>query len=181
MDYVYKTDLVIAENGIERPNQELLQIVGYQPDGDETKIHFTDDHIPTANVRFNLIHNDIHSPIYAVGNCAEFPSFINKERVRSEDNAFNIEAAFFAAMSMLDKRVEFRYIPHKYMKINDIPIHYVGEEKSLYTETFIEGDVKSNRFIVWYFLGEEIVGFCTVGYQNLYIYLWEAMKLLIMP
>ena len=29
--------------------------------------------------------------------------------------------------------------------------------------------------------GEEIVGFMTVGYQNLHLYLWEAMKLLIMP
>lgn len=26
-----------------------------------------------------------------------------------------------------------------------------------------------------------MVGFATVGYQNLHLYLWEAMKLLVMP
>ena len=181
VDYMLKTDLVIAENGIDRPNQELLSMVGYQKNGDETAIAFDDMHIPNANVRFNLIHNDIHSSIYAVGNCAINQAFITRNPIRSENSAYNMEAAFFAAMSMMDKRVEFRYIPHRYMKINDIPIHYVGEEEPRITEVFVEGEVKSGKFIVWYFLGEEIVGFCTVGYQNLYIYLWEAMKHLIMP
>jgi len=95
--------------------------------------------------------------------------------------AYNIEAAFYAAMNMLDKRVEFRYIPHTYFKVNDKPVHFVGERGHKYTETIIDGDTKSGRFIIWYVLGEEVVGFCTVGYQNLHLYLWEAMKLLILP
>lgn len=41
--------------------------------------------------------------------------------------------------------------------------------------------MESGRFLVWYIYGEEVVGFTTVGYQNLHLYLWEAMKLLIMP
>ena len=141
----------------------------------------TADAIPTSNTRFSLIHNDVFTPILAVGSCSEFPSFIQKSRARMENVAFNIEAGFFAAMNMLDKRVEFRYIPHTYMKINDIDVHYIGEVPNKYNETIIEGDVNKNRFIVWYIYGEEIVGFCTVGYQNLHIYLWETMKLLIMP
>ena len=43
--------------------------------------------------------------------------------------AYNIEAAFYAAMNMLDKRVEFRYIPHTYMTINEKAIHFIGERK----------------------------------------------------
>merc|ERR1712127_368183 len=82
---------------------------------------------------------------------------------------------------MLDKRVEFRYIPHSYFTINEKPIHFIGERGQRYSETIIDGDPESGRFIVWYVLGEEVVGFCTVGYQNLHLYLWEAMKLLIMP
>jgi len=92
-----------------------------------------------------------------------------------------MNAAFYAAMNMLDKRVEFRYIPHAFFTINEKPIHFVGERGQRYSETIIDGDPNSGRFIIWYILGEEVVGFCTVGYQNLHLYLWEAMKLLIMP
>lgn len=45
----------------------------------------------------------------------------------------------------------------------------------------IDGDETSGRFVIWYIYGEEVVGFVTVGYTNLHLYLWEAMKLLIMP
>ena len=82
---------------------------------------------------------------------------------------------------MMDKRVEFRYIPHNYIKLNGKPLHFVGEPMMHYSETIIEGDINSGKYIVWYVWGEEIVGFLTVGYQNLHLYLWEAMKLLIMP
>lgn len=141
----------------------------------------TDAGIPTANVRFSLFHNEINAPLLAAGSATEFPSFIEKQRMRCENHGFNIDSGFFAAMCMLDKRVEFRSIPHTYFKINDKDVHYVGEINHTFNETIIEGDVNSDRFIIWYIFGEEIVGFCTVGYTNLHLYLWEAMKLLIMP
>ena len=156
--------MVIAENGIDRPKKELLRMVGFQDNNTEEKITMGADNIPQANTRFTLIHNDIHSPIYAVGAASHFPSFVHKFRVRSDHAAYNIEAAFYAAMNMLDKRVEFRYIPHLYLNINDIPVHFVGETNQKYIETIIEGDVNTNKFIVWYVQGEEVVGFCTVGY-----------------
>ena len=95
--------------------------------------------------------------------------------------AYNIDAAFYAAMNMLDKRVEFRYIPHTYMTINDKAIHFVGERGQKFSEVVIDGDESTGRFVIWYVYGEEVVGFVTVGYTNLHIYLWEAFKLLIMP
>jgi len=91
--------------------------------------------------------------------------------MRSDSVAYNMDAAFFAAMNMMDKRTEFRYIPHTYLNINNTPIHFVGERKHKFSEQIVEGDVKSGRFIIWYVYGEEIVGFVTVGYQNLHIYL----------
>lgn len=84
-------------------------------------------------------------------------------------------------MQMLNKRVEFRYIPHTFIKINDKPMHFVGEKSQRFSEIILDGEVNSGRFIVWYVAGEEVVGFLTVGYQNLHLYLWEAMKLLVMP
>lgn len=174
--------MVICENGISRPPIELLPLVGRQDQGSERKVSIgLDSKIPHSNTRFSLVHNDIHSPIYAVGSCSEFPSFVGKRRMREDDPAYNTDAAFYAAMNMLDKRVMFRYIPHTYMKINDKNFHFVGERDQKYSEFVMDGDPNTGRFIVWYIWGEEIVGFLTVGYENLHLYLWEAMKLLIMP
>lgn len=79
---------------------------------------------------------------------------------------------------MLDKRVEFRHIPHYYVSVNDIPVHFVGELNHDYIETIVEGDHRDNKFIVWYINGEEVIGFLTVGYTNIHLYLLEAMKML---
>jgi len=84
--------------------------------------------------------------------------------MRLDDVAYNIESGFFAAMNMLDKRVEFRFIPHTYLNVNDKPVHFVGEKGQRFNETIIDGDPKSGRFIIWYVFGEEVVGFATVGY-----------------
>ncbi len=43
-----------------------------------------------------------------------------------------MEAGFFAAMNMLDKRVEFRYIPFTPIKVGDTPIYFVGERSQVY-------------------------------------------------
>jgi len=45
----------------------------------------------------------------------------------------------------------------------------------------IEGDVEKKKFIAYFVYGKEICGVLTVGYQNLHLYIWEAMKMLIMP
>jgi hypothetical protein len=58
-----KPDLVICENGVDRPRKELLSMVGQQDQGSEAKVAFTSLAIPTANVRFSLVHNDVFSPI----------------------------------------------------------------------------------------------------------------------
>lgn len=101
--------------------------------------------------------------------------------MRDDNVGFNTEAGFRCALSALDKRLEYRAIPHYYMTVNEVPLHFVGEKNQNYSEIIVEGDTDSSKFIVWYIWGEEVVGFLTVGYQNLHLYLWEAMKLLIMP
>jgi hypothetical protein len=45
----------------------------------------------------------------------------------------------------------------------------------------INGSVEDKKFVAFFVYGNEITGFMTCGYQNLHLYLWEAMKLLIMP
>ena len=84
-------------------------------------------------------------------------------------------------MNMLDKRVEFRYIPMTSMKIGETPIYFVGERNQGFHEIIINGDIENNKYVVFFVYGKEVTGFVTVGYQNLHLYLWEAMKLLIMP
>ena len=94
---------------------------------------------------------------------------------------YNIEAGWFAAMNMMNKRVEFRFFPLSAMNINGKPIYFVGERNSPFHEVIINGSVEDGKFVAFYVYGNEITGFMTCGYQNLHLYLWEAMKLLIMP
>ena len=45
----------------------------------------------------------------------------------------------------------------------------------------MNGEVEDKKFVAFYVYGDEVVGILTCGYQNLHLYLWEAMKLLIFP
>ena len=128
-----------------------------------------------------MIHNDAFSPIFGVGPGVELPSFIFKHKMRDDNVGYNAEAGFRCALSALEKRLEYRAIPHYHMTVNGVPLHFVGEKNHKCSEVIVEGDLNSDKFIVWYIWGEEVIGFLTVGYQNLHLYLWEAMKLLIMP
>ena len=92
-----------------------------------------------------------------------------------------MEAGYFAGLTALDKRVEFRYIPHQYLNINERPVHFIGEPQQRYSEVIVDGNINDDKLIIYYVWCEEIVGILTFGYQNLHLYLWEAMKLLIMP
>jgi hypothetical protein len=94
---------------------------------------------------------------------------------------YNIEAGWFAAMNMMNKRVEFRFFPLASMSINDKPIYFVGERNAPFHEVIINGNVDEHKFVAFFVYGNEITGFMTCGYQNLHLYLWEAMKMLMMP
>ncbi len=83
--------------------------------------------IPASDVRFSLHYNDIHSSIFAAGSCTQYPGFIHKTRLRTNDIKYNIESGFYAAMNMLDKRVEFRYIPMTGFRIGEKRFYFVGE------------------------------------------------------
>lgn len=85
-------------------------------------------------------------------------------RLRTNDIKYNIEAGFFAAMNMLDKRVEFKYIPMTSLRIGDKQMYYVGERISAFTEVIIEGDVEKRKFVAYYVYGNEVIGFLTCGY-----------------
>ena len=75
----------------------------------------------------SLIHNDVHSVLLGCGSAVEVPSFIFKDRARSDNVGFNSEAGFFTGLIAMDKRVEFRHIPHTYMTLNEKPVHFIGE------------------------------------------------------
>ena len=45
----------------------------------------------------------------------------------------------------------------------------------------MKGKVGDDKWVAFFVYGDEIAGFLTCGYQNLHIYLLEAMKHLIMP
>ncbi len=122
------------------------------------------------------------SPILAAGSCTHYPSFMHKIKVRTDDVKYNIESGFHAAMNMLDKQVEFRYLPMTPLTIGEKKLYFVGEREQPITGVIYNGKPgKSEKWVAFFTYGDEICGFLTCGYQNLHIYLLEAMKHLIMP
>lgn len=179
-EYFIKPDVVIAENGVGANKEKLSDIIeGSGTNVSRVGLDFQGE--PACNKRFSLIYNDVQSPIYAAGSCTGYPSFMHKMRIRTQDVKFNIESGFYAAMNMLDKQVQFNYLPMTNLSFEDTKIYFVGERGQPFTEVITSGDPKKGKFVQFYVYGDEIVGFCTFGYKNLHLYLWQAMKSLIMP
>lgn len=101
--------------------------------------------------------------------------------MRPDDVRFNVECGFYAAMSMLDKRIEFKYIPITNLTIGDTKCFFVGERGQPFTEIITSGDPASGKFVTFFCYGDEVCGILTVGYSNLHLYLLQAMKNLQMP
>lgn len=180
-EYFINPDVVIVENGVGDPKMSLGKLVENSDEGTLNKVKIDKNGVPISNMRYSLLHND-HSPsILAVGSCTQYPSFFHKIRVRTDDIKYNIESAFYAAMWALDKEVEFKYIPVTQLRIGDKKIYHVGEREQPITEVIFSGKPESGKFVAFFVYGDEVCGFLTCGYQNLHIYLLEAMKQLIMP
>jgi len=60
-------------------------------------------------------------------------------------------------------------------------MYFIGERENTFNEIIISGDLSSDKFVIFYVTGDEVTGILTSGFQNLHLYLWEAMKQLIMP
>lgn len=168
VEYFVRPDIVIAENGIGAPKYDIRTLLapGHHAENGEPPLKLGIDPIgiPASDMKFSLHYNDLFSPILAAGSCTQYPSFLHKVRVRTNDAKYNIEAGFFAAMSMMDKRVEFRYFPMTALKIGNKPIYYVGERASPFHEVIINGSVEDQKFVAFFVYGNEITGFMTCGY-----------------
>lgn len=101
---------------------------------------------------------------------------MHKIKIRTEDIKYNIESGFYAAMNMLDKQVEFRYLPMTPLTIGDKKLYFIGEREQPITDVIIRGKLTDDKWVAFFVFGDEICGFLTCGYQNLHIYLLEAMK-----
>ena len=120
--------------------------------------------------------------ILAAGECAEYYSFVNPQKsYRTSDSKYNIEAGFYAAMFMLDKEVNFSYMPMTWIEMPESDIYYVGEWDVIYDEIIVDGNVDEGKFVVYLCKFDEIMGFMTFGFDRLHIYLLYAMKMLMMP
>ncbi len=84
--------------------------------------------------------------------------------MRTQDVKYNIEAGFFAAMNLLDKRVEFRYMPMTNIRVGDRQMYFVGERNQAFTEIIVNGSVEDRKFVAYFVYGNEVVGFLTCGY-----------------
>jgi hypothetical protein len=168
VEYFLRPDVVIAENGIGQPKCDLKTLLapGTHAEAGEPpiKVGMDANNIPAADTKFSLHYNDLFSPILAAGSACLFNSFLHKTKIRTTDIKYNVESGFFAAMSMLDKRVEFRYFPMSSMRIGTTPIYYVGERASPFHEVIINGSVEDRKFVAFFVYGNEVTSFMTCGY-----------------
>lgn len=57
----------------------------------------------------------------------------------------------------------------------------MGEREQPITNVIFSGKLTDSKWVAFFCYGDEVCGFLTCGYQNLHIYLLEAMKQLLMP
>jgi len=67
-------------------------------------------------------------------------------------------------MNMLDKRVEFRYVPFTPINLGNTPVYYIGERNSPFHEIVINGSVEKRKFVAYFLYGNEVTGILTCGF-----------------
>mmetsp|Transcript_22472 Transcript_22472/g.25857 ORF Transcript_22472/g.25857 Transcript_22472/m.25857 type:complete len:171 (-) Transcript_22472:14-526(-) len=82
---------------------------------------------------------------------------------------------------MLYKEVPMEYLPLTRLTLGNTEVYYYGERNNLFDEVIVSGDIKSDKFVVYYCREGIVCGFLTFGYKNLHLYMIEAMRMLIMP
>ena len=90
---------------------DINKLIINSEQGQVNRIAVDESGLPYSNMRFSLLHNDHASSIFGVGSAASYPSFFHKLKVRTDDIKYNIEAALYASLWLLDKEVEFKHIP----------------------------------------------------------------------
>ncbi len=65
-----KPDVVICENGLGKPKIDLNKFIYHKETGSLSRLGIDETTgIPSSNMNFSLLYNDIQSPIYAAGSC----------------------------------------------------------------------------------------------------------------
>lgn len=178
-EYFIKPDVVIQEKSLGKVDHTVHNTIffdkpKFRPELDENGAFKIDK-------RFSIMTNINYQGLFATGQNALHHSFLGNKPFRTSDVKFNIETGFYAALQMLYKEVKFEYIPLTRLTIGNKEIYYYGERDNVYDEILVDGDINSNKFVVYYLRGDVVCGFLTFGYKNLHLFLIEAMKLLQMP
>ena len=178
-EYYIKPDLYISEGPLTKVDHSFHNTIffnkpKYRPELDANGAFKIDR-------RFSIMLHLNYKGMFACGQNALHRSFLGNKPFRSTNTGFNIESGFFAALNMLNKEVKFQYLPLQRLTIGDKEMYFYGERNNAYEDVIIEGDINSDKFVVYYIRNNVVCGILTFGYTNLHLYLIEAMKLLIFP
>ena len=86
---------------------------------------------------FSVSMGKVNNPVLACGESAQVKSFVNKGFVTTNDTKFNAETGHYAACQMMDKDVEFTYMPMARLSLPGREIYYVGERNTMYDEIIV--------------------------------------------
>jgi 3-phenylpropionate/trans-cinnamate dioxygenase ferredoxin reductase subunit len=131
-------DLVIAGIGIV-PNVELARETGLAV-GNGIAV---DEHLRTGDPR-----------IFAIGDCAEFPSHFTGTRVRLESVQNCVDQAICVARGIVGKRGAYSAVPWFWSDQHDIHLQIAGLAVGVAAEvdqSVLRGSVESEKFSVFYY------------------------------
>jgi 3-phenylpropionate/trans-cinnamate dioxygenase ferredoxin reductase subunit len=126
-------DLVVVGIGVV-PNVELAAQAGLAIDNGIA----VDEYARTA-----------HPDIFAIGDCASFPSAVYGRRVRLESVQNASSQARVAAMTLAGKPQPYDEVPSFWSEQYDVRLNIVGLSQG-YDETVLRGEPASGRFAVFY-------------------------------
>ena len=158
-----RPDLVILESGETKGHVDFKDILHFDKPEHAPEYDY-EKHALKVDKNFSIAFGKNNFPIFAAGESCTYKSFVSKGSYRTPDVKYNIEAGFYASMCMLDKAMIFNHIPMTRLNLPDREIYYVGERGFKFDEFHIDGDVASGKYVVYFFKGEEIMGFVTIGF-----------------
>lgn len=85
-----------------------------------------------------------------------------------------------AALNMLGKNVKYDFLPYFWTRQWDKGLSYTGISTK-WDEVFIDGNLHDLKFVAYYLLNDQVVGFCSMNVPNATNIVYEAMRHNLLP
>lgn len=115
--------------------------------------------------------------IFSAGDSCSYPSIFTGERINSSHYVAAQQQGAIAALNMMNKKVQYNYIPYYWTRMWDKSLQYVGYAP-VYDEIFINGNLndKEMKFEAYYIKGNKVIAFACMNSPNSANIIYEAFR-----